>query len=304
MTAETKRGRTLGELDLNLLVALDALLREQNVTRAGVRIGLSQPTMSGALRRLRRFFDDELLVRVGRDLELTAVGRDLVEPVQEILLLIQRAIDGPGVFDPSSAERTFRVLASDYSQFVLQGVVRRLAEEAPGIRIRFQSPDERTLRLLQNRQVDLAVMSRLGEMPSQRLYDDQWVCAVADDHPDIGERLTKKQFLALPHVAFAFGRRGRSGVEQHLAAAGIVRNIVVTTDSFTASLYMLAGTRMIAIVQRRLGELLQDQTGVRLFPMPVAVPDLVSRLWWHPIDSDDQAHTYVRSVMVDVARAG
>lgn len=296
-----RRKRTIGELDLNLLVALDALLRERNVTRAGALVGMSQPTMSTALGKLRRFFDDELLVRVGRDFQLTPAATDLVLPVQEILLRVQQVIDGPAGFDPGAAERTFRVVASDYGQLILQGVVQHLAREAPGIRVRFQIPDERTDRLLQQRRADLVILSRLPGFSSQELFTDRWVCAFDPDHHQLGDSMTKKQFLAATHVAFAVGRFGRSGAEDQLAALGVKRNVAFTTHSFAASLYLVRGTPLVSIVQERLAHLLADVTATRWVPVPFLIDPIVFSQWWHPLDTDDAAHTYLRSVFAMVA---
>ena len=296
-----RRKRTIGELDLNLLVALDALLRERNVTRAGALVGMSQPTMGTALGRLRRFFDDELLVRVGRDFQLTPAAAELVLPVQEILLRVQQVIDGPAAFDPSAAERTFRVVMSDYGQLILQGVVQHVEREAPGIRLRFQIPDERTDRLLQQRRADLVVLSRLPGFSNQELFDDRWVCAFAADHPTIGDELTKKQFLAATHIAFAVGRFGRSGAEDQLAALGVKRDVAFTTHSFSASLFLLRGTSLISIVQERLARHLREAAGIRYVPVPYPLGSIVFSQWWHPLDTDDAAHTYLRSVFAMVA---
>ena len=124
----------LGGLDLNLLVALDALLSERSVTRAAQRVGLSQPGMSNALGRLRRLFDDPLLVRQGATLVPTARAEALIGPVHEALELIRRALDVPAGFDPATDRRSFRLSCSDYSVLMLIGpLVRALAADAPGV---------------------------------------------------------------------------------------------------------------------------------------------------------------------------
>src|ERR1700753_1546934 len=129
----------LNRFDMNLLIALDALLREKNVTRAGERIYLSQSTMSGALQRLRDYFGDELLVRVGRELELTPRAQTLVDPVRDILLRVQAALESEPSFDPATAARRFSIVMSDYCFLTfLRPVIKRLQEEAPGITCRVE----------------------------------------------------------------------------------------------------------------------------------------------------------------------
>src|SRR5574341_2476601 len=193
------------ELDLNLLVALEALLVERNVTKAGERIGLSQPGMSAALSRLRRHFDDELLVRVGRDYEPTPLAQELCVPLEELIADMERVLDQRATFDPATATRTFKIRLSDYAMVVLMHpFLERLQREAPGIDVRFHPMELPTVDD-PPRDVDLTIIPTMyptgGEL--EDLFTDRWVVAASVDHPELEDRITRKQFTRLHHVHLA-----------------------------------------------------------------------------------------------------
>ena len=204
----------LGGIDLNLLVALDALLSERSVTRAAQRVGLSQPGMSNALARLRRLFDDPLLVRRGAALVPTARAEALAGPVREALALISGAIDAPAAFDPARDHRSFRVSCSDYSVLMLIGpLVRGLAADAPGVRSR-SSRGSRTLgRALVAAEVDLVIeppeIMRRGDLPGLRLWDDRWMCCVWDGNTRVGDSMTSTRYPRLGHLIYSMGGAGQ-----------------------------------------------------------------------------------------------
>src|SRR5919197_1539975 len=173
----------LGGLDLNLLVALDALLSERSVTRAARRVGLSQPGMSNALARLRRQCGDPLLVRQGAVLVPTSRAEALAGPVREALALIRGALDDPVPFDPARDRRSFRVSCSDYTVLMLIGpLVRTLASEAPGVAVEVLPRLADADRALRDADVDLVVepteIMGQTDLPGTRLWEDRWVCCV------------------------------------------------------------------------------------------------------------------------------
>ncbi|HEX6744864.1 MAG TPA: LysR family transcriptional regulator, partial [Solirubrobacteraceae bacterium] len=185
----------LGGLDLNLLVALDALLSERSVTRAAQRVGLSQPGMSNALGRLRRLLDDPLLVRQGSTLVPTARAEALIGPVQEALEIIRRALDVPAGFDPATDRRSFRLSCSDYSVLMVIGpLVRALAAEAPGVLVEVLPRLADAGRALLNGDVDLVIEPPeiMGDtdLESLRLWDDRWECCVWEGNTRVGKRMT------------------------------------------------------------------------------------------------------------------
>jgi LysR family transcriptional regulator, nod-box dependent transcriptional activator len=214
----------LRNVDLNLLVVLDALLSERNVSRAGQRIGLSQSAMSAALARLREVFRDPLLVRVGRELALTRNAEELIIPIRETLGLIEQTLLQKPGFEPKVDTRTFSISASDYAGLVLlTPFVRAVAVEAPNVTLHLLPRARDAARILQTDQADLVIEpSELfgeTEFPSSPLLSDRWLCAVDENHPDVSQGLmTKEQFLQLPHLVYGIGiDRQLNLADQHLA---------------------------------------------------------------------------------------
>ena len=196
----------LRHFDLNLLVALDVLLTERNVTRAGERLFLTQPAVSGNLARLRHAFRDELLVRVGRNLELTAFAADLAGPVHDAVRQIEDLLNLRRPFVPESAQCSFRVAASDYVVFLLLGtLLRSLTTLAPNVSVRFLALEPSAGERLAAGELDFAVLPAELEpsLPSLPLFEDSWVCAVWSGHPHAHDQFTLDEFLAIPHLSSA-----------------------------------------------------------------------------------------------------
>ena len=310
----------LNRFDMNLLIALDALLREKNVTRAGERVYLSQSTMSGALQRLRDYFGDELLVRAGRELELTPRAQALVDPIRDILLRVQAALETEPSFDPSSATRTFSIVMSDYC-FVafMRTVIKRLQQEAPGITCRIESLDASSVKRLEAGDVhfcllpetpqligSVALITEAGKsvtLRRARLFSDDWVCAVWRDHPTLGETMTMEQYLTLPHAVADFGS-GTSTVE-NLAVRrdGLSLTTAVSYGGFSSLPMLLEGTPLVATIQRRLANFLQPGLPIRLLAPPIALTPIQETLFWHERHEFEPGHVWLRKVMIDTAQS-
>lgn len=297
----------LGQIDLNLLVALDVLLRERNVTVAGQRIGLSQPAMSGALGRLRKLFRDELLVRVGRRLELTPLAEGLVDPLRDALKGLETAIDRRRPFDPAIEQRSFTIATADYSPFLLsRPLFARLAVEAPGVSVHFMHHSVDVMESLETGEVDFVIEPAEMKInyPGRLLFADPWVCAVWTGHPDIGQQLTRKQFLSLPHLSFRLTkRRILSCAEQVLADLGVRPRVAVTIENFLLAPFMIEGTRLIVLIQRRLAERVKEVANIRLLTPPFRIPDIHESLYWSPRNTANPPHVWLRSILVDVGAA-
>lgn len=297
----------LTTFDLNLIIALDALLRERSVTRAGEAVGLSQSAMSGVLGRLRHSFKDELLVRVGRRLELTPLAEDLLEPVRQCVAQLTELVEQRTGFDPAEEHRTFAVAATDYATFVLlQPLLRLLASEAPGIVVRMIQLEPASIDRLGNGEIDFVVMPSEIEtnFPGELLFIDRWACAVWRDHPEIGCSLTKAQYLALPHLTFGMGQpTGISVADHHLKKIGLRRNVVATTEGFLIAPFLLRGTRMVTLVHRRLGEQVAEAAAIRLIESPMELPEIHESVFWSPQNSRSPAHLWFRAKLLEVAQA-
>ncbi|POX42849.1 LysR family transcriptional regulator [Streptomyces sp. Ru73] len=287
----------LARLDLNLVVALRALLEERNVTHAGQRVGLSQPAMSAALARLRRHFDDDLLARVGGHYELTALGQVLLDRTSTAYDVLERLFSSQADFDPAKAEREFRLLASDYAVAVFGTELARVVhEEAPGIRLRFtQAPPtvvDDTATLLSATDGLLMPHGVISDFPATDLYDDRWVFLVAQDHPGVEDRLTRQDLARLPWVTYQ--RTYDAPAVRQLAMLGIEPRVEVSVDSFQLLPLMIAGTRRLALIQARLARLLTPIAAVRVVEPPYEAVPLREALWWHPVHTHDAAHIWLR----------
>jgi LysR family transcriptional regulator, nod-box dependent transcriptional activator len=297
----------LRQFDLNLLVALDVLLTERNVTRAGERLYLSQPAMSGILARLRHAFHDDLLVRVGRNLELTALAVELATPVRECVQQIEDLLNLRQPFTPATARWSFRIAASDYVMFLVLGpLLKTLTEQAPDISVRFFALELAVRDKLAAGEVDFAVLPEEYEAdaPSLPLFEDSWVCAVWSGHPHRSERFTADEFLALPHLSFRLaGLDPGSIAESFLAQNGYERRIVASTDSFATAPFLLRETPLVSLVPRRLGERLRQAADIRLIEPPFVAPPLREKLIWSPRFTASAAHAWLRARLAEVAGA-
>ncbi|MER5439421.1 LysR family transcriptional regulator [Streptomyces sp. NPDC002790] len=293
----------LARLDLNLVVALRALLEERNVTRAGERVGLSQPAMSAALSRLRRHFDDDLLARVGGHYELTALGQVLLDRTSTAYDVLERLFASQADFDPAEESREFRLVASDYAVSVFGAELARVVhEEAPGIRLRFtQTPPsvvDDTATLLSA--VDGLLMPHgvISDFPATDLYDDRWVFLVAEDHPSVEDRLTLRDLATLPWVTYQ--RTYDAPAVRQLGMLGIEPQVEVSVDSFQLLPLLVAGTRRIALVQARLARLMAPIAAVRVVDPPYEAVPLQEAMWWHPVHTHDAAHIWLRETAARV----
>ncbi len=303
----------LNRFDLNLLIALDALLREKNVTRAAERVYVSQPAMSAALQKLRDYFDDPLLVRVGRDMELTPRGLSLVEPVREALLRIQATLGTQPKFDPTTVKRVFTVIVTDEAvPRIVPAVLRRVAREAPGIQCHFEQISHTSLSRLEYGDADLCLCLDLLRFFGIRAYPDtlrvvelrpvHWVGAVCRDHPTLGEELSLEQYQALPHV---FARpNGHTAPIEELVRRLLNMDIDVraTGQSLLELPFMLPGTPLIATLPERVARLVAPVVPLKTFALPFDTLNSHEVLLWHKRNEPDPGHAWLRALFIEVAR--
>jgi LysR family transcriptional regulator, nod-box dependent transcriptional activator len=298
----------LAGLDLNLLVALQALLHDRSVTRAGDRLGLSQPAMSATLRRLRQMFDDKLLVRVGRNLQLTAFARELIEPVDRVLLETERVFTRRARFDPATSTRAFSVELSDYAMFLLlDPLVQRLLAEAPGITVHCHPLEPPVGERVKTGVVDLLVTTAqpIEGLYSRVLFSDRWMCAVSADNRAVEDRLTPEVFQELVHmgIGFGFGTPPRpSDPELAYRRKGLHPRVPVTTESFVLAPFTVGRTGLATLVPERLGRRFESTAHIRLLELPFDLPDLTENMFWGPAAEADLAHAWLRNTLADVCR--
>jgi DNA-binding transcriptional LysR family regulator len=297
----------LDRFDLNLLVVLDTLLEERNVTRASQRLHIGQSACSGALARLRSYFDDELLVPVGRRLELTPLAQGLVDPVRDALLRARAAIARRPGFDPALAERRFTVCASDYVTTVLLAqAVRRIAQQAPGLALDIRSPPKDLVQAFERGGIDLLVMPEQYAQslphPQARLFEDSHVCLVWQGHTGIGDTLDMAGYMAHGHVAVRFGdERSVAFEEWFLPRYGQQRRVEGSVDNFTTLPLLVIGTQRVATLHRRLAAQFVSHLPLRLLAAPFEMPPLVEVMVWPRYQDRDPAHAWLRQALLHCA---
>ncbi|GHE90165.1 LysR family transcriptional regulator [Amycolatopsis deserti] len=298
----------LTNLDLNLLVPLDALLREKSVTRAAGRLGLSQPALSSSLARLRRHFGDQLLVRNGNAYELTPLAAQLRPRAEAALTGVRLAFSRHPGFDPATSGREFRILASDYVMAVLGGAVGAILDErAPGMRLRFEpttpSVVDQAPESLRGADAVLLPHGFLHGTPHADLFSDTWCCVVATGNERVGGTLTMDDLRKLPWVFTYLSATAFTTVARQLQALGIEPRVTAVVESFLALPHLVAGTERIGLIQGHLAARLSGVDGVRVLPCPFEPVPLVEALWWHPMHEDDPEHRWMREVFAEAGRA-
>ena len=297
----------LDRFDLNLLVVLDALLEEGNVTRASNRLHIGQSATSGALARLREYFGDELLVPVGRKLMLTPLAQSLVEPVRETLLKARATIARKPDFDPTTAERRFLVSASDYATTVMLGqAVRRIAEVAPQVSIDIRSPLAEVFKVFDRGGIDLLVIPEQYcaqiKHPQQRWFEDEQICMVWSGNTMVQESLSFEQYMDMGHIAVHLGdARSTSFEEWFLPRYGQQRRVEGSVDNFSTLPSLVIGTQRIVTLHRRLAAHFATYLPLRLLKAPFDMPPLVEVLCWPRHLEHDPAHQWLRGVLLNAA---
>jgi DNA-binding transcriptional LysR family regulator len=292
-------------LDLNLLVSLDALLVERNVTRAAGRLGVTQPTVSAALARLRRHFDDGLLTRVGNRYELTPFAVRLVDQVGAVLDGAERVLAAVSGFDPATSDREFRLALSDYAiEIIGRTLSQALAAQAPGVRLRLQPPGDISQGLESLRALDGLFLPRgyLAEVPHVDLYTDTWVLVVSADNATVGAKLGLADLAALPWVMTHHRPPAAMTTALRLNSLGIEPHVEVVVENFLAIPAMVAGTGRIALLQSRLATQVVSRGDLRVLRCPFDAGPIVEALWWHPTYHRDPGHAWLRRLLVDTAQ--
>ena len=288
--------------DLNLLIALRALLEEANVTRAGDRVNMSQSSMSSALSRLRVQFNDELLVRVGRDYELTPMGQLLLPQLQRTLPLIERALRSEGEFDPATSTRNFRLMLTDYSATEMKPIFAKALELAPNISFDIVGlPHEPT-----DSARDLTVNDFVVTVPGvgvmgdyHKLFTDDYVCLADKNNPRLKDgQLSWDDFMESEKAVCKFGRAHLLPPERRLNELGYQLKPHVVTNSYLPLGYVVQDTDLVAIVPRRVGNKLPANSSVIVVEPPFGHVDANLTLWWHQSHNSDPAHVWLRDFII------
>ena len=298
----------LSAIDLNVLVALDVILSERNVTRAAARLGRSQPATSHALGRARDLFKDPLLVRIGGALELTARAKVVAPKLRRLLGELGAVLDEQEGFDPAAIE-TLNIGATDYVGFVLlPQLVQLLRRRAPRLTVRVRSaegPD--ALDPVMSGLVDVAV----GTFPQvpvglrvEELFEDEFVCLrrkLRGRARREEKRMTVARFAALGHVLVASPSLGQGPVDHALARAGHLRQIAVSVPQFLVAPSIVAETDLILTTGRRIAGRVASALGLEVFTPPVSLKPFAVRMIWHPRTETDSSGQWLRSTLREAA---
>lgn len=295
-------------LDLNLLVALDALVEEENVSRAASRIGVTQPAMSRTLRQLRELFGDELLRRTSSGMKPTPRALTLAQAVRPNLENIAAAIGQRLSFDPATASRRFVLALPDIAtRLALPQVVKQISAQAPGIELAIVTTVNRdALHKLETGQAELA-MGVYDHVPrTLRAYNRRTlreVCVADPANPLLRNGvLDLETFLDLPHVAVSMAENEGTPLDTTLETLGLRRKIVITTPYYSCVPALIHGTRNLAVVVEDLLDLLPEGDTLARFPIPVTVDPVMSKIVWHARSDEDLGHTWLRNLFIASSR--
>ncbi len=307
----------VNRIDLNLLVYLDALLRERNVTQAANQLNLSQPAMSNGLRRLRELFNDPLLVRTSEGMTPTERALELEPVVREVLSKIDQAVQPRGDFEAGTAQRVFRIMASDYAESTLfPSVLGKLRTLAPGLTLDIMTPSDVSFLDVERGKIDM-VINRFDSMPQSfhqiHLWDDSFTCVLSPENPVLKD-FTLENYLKANHVWVSKTGMGvgvgvdpsdvqRLGwVDAALNRLGKKRQIRVFTRHYQAAMTLAEQNDLIVTLPTRAAQLKLDNPRVVLREPPLEIPALELKMAWSPLLQHNPANKWLRKLIADTAR--
>lgn len=299
-------GATLNVIDLNLLVVFDAVMQERNVTRAGRRLGLSQPAISHALIRLRHMLKDDLFVRSPKGMLPTPRAEQLALPVRAALDGLQQSLE-PTQFDPATAQRHFRIAVDNYAAIVLVGpLAARITKAAPAVTLEFQPSGTLNVENLIDRgELDLAVGSYadIGERFShQQLLRDEFVAVLRKSHPATNAReLSIETFAGLAHLEISSVHHVTDFIDGALARRKLKRRIALRAP-FLSAVRILIASDMVSVLPRRIAEELTRYRPLALRRLPVASPTIETAIIWPRRLDNQPAHRWLREIVGHVAQ--
>jgi DNA-binding transcriptional LysR family regulator len=284
-------------LDLNLLVTLEALLEEQNVTKAAARLHLSQPAVSTQLNRLRAMFNDKLLIPAHRGMVPTAKALELLSPLHLALDQVRESLITLQHFDPTETKLTVTIACTDYLQAVLGlSIIKELRQKAPGIRIAIRNLEPSQLEAQMScGDVDLALMSP-GDAPpallTRHLYDEVYVLVGCKNHPHISNTMSIEDYVQLEHVVVSlFGGNFSTSVDQALQKRGYTRNVVLSAASFLLIPEIVAQSHLVALMPRRL---ISGHSKLKRVNSPIESAGFSVGMVWHERNHEHNGHRWVR----------
>ena len=304
-------------IDLNLLGYLDVLLRERNVTRAASHLGLSQPAMSNSLRRLRLMFNDPLLIRTSEGMTPTARAIELQPMIRDVLARVDKAVQPQTSFDPATAVRVFRIMASDYAEStIFPSILPRLREEAPGITLDIMTPSDVSFLDVEQGKVDL-VINRFDSIPQsfhqKLIWNDSFACLFSAENP-IRDNFNLETYLQAQHVWVSKTGMGvgvgidpddvqRLGwVDEALNKLGKKRHITIFTRHYQAAMSLAEQKDLIVTIPTKAARLKQQNPRVIIKEPPFSIPSMDLKMAWSPLLQSNPGHQWMRRLIVEVTQ--
>ena len=307
----------INNIDLNLLVYLDVLLREKNVTRSAMKLGITQPAMSNVLKRLRVLLDDPLLVKTSEGMTATERAIALQPLVRAAVEAAERVVEDHSDFNPKTDNRIFRVMASDYAESTLiPKALSYLRENAPNITLDVLTPSDVSFSDIEQGRVDMAI-NRFEELPGsfhqKTLWKDSFSCIVNKNHPILKAEIVLDTYLDAQHIWVSKTGYGigvgidpsdiqRLGwVDLALDRIGKKRNIRLFTRHYRVATYIAQQQDLIATLPSRIAQLQTDNPNVTVLKPPFDIPLLEMKMAWSPLLHNNSGHRWIRKVMIEAA---
>jgi DNA-binding transcriptional LysR family regulator len=294
----------LRQIDLNLLIIFAVIAEERSVTKASARLLLSQPAVSRALQRARSMFQDELVIRSSSGFELTLRGRKILEELEQLLPKIEGLV-APSVFDPKKERSNFRISGPDnVCVALLPHLCRRYTTERYKLNFDFLPWQAETLDMLERGKLDLILHNDDTLLPShfssERLYREDWICAVARESK-FGDRLTLKQYLAAEHLVVSPFLSVQNIPDKQLAALGLKRRSSIRMPYFGAALSCLPGTELVLTLTNGMRQMVERNSTLRIVKSPHELRPFHFLMVWHPRLTTDARHTWLREAVREVS---
>ncbi|WP_440875673.1 LysR family transcriptional regulator [Thalassotalea sp. PLHSN55] len=308
----------ISKVDLNLLIYLDVLLREKNVTRAASQLNITQPAMSNGLKRLRTLFNDPILVRTSDGMVPTERARSLSPVIRKILLELEEALQGEEEFNEQNSQRVFRLMASDYAaSTLLPGLLKRINQIAPNVTIDIMTPSDVTFHDVEAGKIDMAI-NRFDELPQsfhqKTVWRDSFSCLLSADNPVVS-KFNLNSYLSSKHVwvsktGFGVGVgmdpkdvQKLGWVDEALARLGKKRDIKVFSRNYHVAMQLAYEDGLIATLPTRAAMLHEHDPNYTILKPPFDIPDIELKMIWSPLLHHDASHIWFRQLVVETANA-
>lgn len=306
----------INKIDLNLLVYLDVLLREKNVTRAANQLNITQPAMSNGLKRLRDLLNDPVLVRTSDGMVPTERARELAPVVRGILLTLEETLQPNKDFEPQSSPRVFRIMASDYAASTLIPVLlKKLQEQAPQASLDIMTPSDVTFHDVENGKVDMAI-NRFDQLPQsfhqKTIWRDSFACLINARNPVLQQfnldSYLKSQHIWVSKTGFGVGVgmdpkdvQKLGWVDEALAKLGKQRNIAVFTRNYHVAMHLAVEMNLIATLPLRAARLYERDNNMVIMDPPFPIPSIELKMIWSPLLHQDASHIWLRRLITETA---